>query len=134
MRNVILALLLLLSMSSGASAQLSGSGAVYQKPQDAACKTTVVNSVNSGQDITVDSTAGGVVVMGSLSTRCGATILNSGTANMRCAQGTITVTSTVGFLIAAGGSLNLGFEGQQGWKCIRTTGTDTAASVIESRK
>lgn len=97
------------------------------------CTITKVNLQGaSSADITVDATAGGVTVLAADSNRCEALIQNSGAAAMRCAPTTITVTSTVGFYVPAAGTLALGVEGQQAWKCIRTTGSSTTASVAEA--
>lgn len=103
--------------------------------QNIACSKTRVNqSGTAGADITVDGTAGGVTVMPVLDSRCGAIIKNNGTGTqaMRCGPSTMTVTSSVGFLLNAGDSLTLGNEGQQLWKCIKSTGDNTAANVIEA--
>lgn len=120
---------LVLAAALGVAAVPSG-----PRPADAAiCKTVAVNAKGTGNaSITVDATAGGVTVMDASTQRCGATITNSGTADMRCAPSTVTVTSTVGFLIAAGKALNLGSEAQQAWKCIRTTASSTTADVGEA--
>lgn len=117
----IAGLVLLLSGSAGA--------------QNLACSKTRINtSGTAGADITVDGTAGGVTVMPALDSRCGAIIQNNGTGTqaMRCGPSTVTVSSTVGWYIEAGKSLILGNEGQQVWKCIKTTGDNAAANVIEA--
>ncbi len=103
-------------------------------PARAGCGTTKVNLQGSGNaSITIDATAGGVLVMAAAtSKRCGATIQNSGAAAMRCAPTSVTVSATVGYLIASGASYNAGPEGQQAWKCIRTTGSSTTADVAEA--
>lgn len=44
-----------------------------------------------------------------------------------------TPTATTGIPIAIGGSLALGTEGQEEWRCIRTGGSDTEVVVIEGR-
>ena len=112
----------------------SGNLSVVSPPSAAACKTVTVNAQGTGSaDVTVDATATGVSVMAALATRCGALILNSGAADMRCAPSTVTVTSTVGFFVPAGQALRLSEEGQQAWRCIRTTGTSTSASIAEER-
>jgi len=87
----------------------------------------------SNADITVDSTAGGVVVMDALSTRCSANIRNTGTADMRCAPASVTVSTTAGALLKPGDIAVLGVEGAEAWRCIRTTGTSTTTNVLEAR-
>jgi hypothetical protein len=103
-------------------------------PADAACKTVVVNAqgtANSG--IAVDSTAGGVPVLAASTTRCGALLYNlQGGGDVLCGPTTITVTTTVGFYLAAGQSLALGNEGQQAWRCIRQGSTNGTVYVAES--
>lgn len=114
---------------------LAAGALVLPPPADAQCKTVTINEKGTGNaSITVDSTAGGVTVLDAKTLRCGATIYNSGTANMRCAPTTVTVTSTVGHLIPNGVALVLGAEGQQAWKCIRTTGTSTTAEIAEATR
>lgn len=102
-------------------------------PSTSPCKTIAVNSQGvANADITVDATAGGVSVLAASATRCGAVVVNVGTADMRCGPTSMTVSATAGFLIQAGGKLALDLEGQQAMKCIRTTGTSTTASVAEA--
>lgn len=130
MRRLIAGIVLAVVFVQPAHAQVSR---VYTPPNVSPCKTVTTNAQGAaGADITVDSTAGGVSVMAASTTRCGALIKNAGTAAMRCAATTLTVSSTVGELIDAGETLVLGLEGQQAWKCIRTTGTSTSASVSEA--
>lgn len=120
-----LALLLTLGLIAGAFA--------LPPPSEAVCKTVVVNEKGTGNaSITVDATAGGVTVLDAKTVRCGATLYNSGSAAMRCAPTTVTVTATVGHLIPVGTTLILGAEAQQAWKCIRTTGTNTTVDVAEA--
>lgn len=124
MKQVVSTILALLLMPTLALAQNTG-----------ACRATRINDRgSSGADVAVDNTSGGVTVMAALDARCGAIIVNTGTgtAAMRCAQSTLTVTSTVGFLLNPGDALVLGNESQQAWKCIRTTGSSTTANVIEA--
>lgn len=87
-------------------------------------------------DITVDATAGGVAVMDAKTARRGAIIRNSaatsGTAAMRCGPASLTVTATAGTLLNPGEALTLGSEGQEAWKCIRTTGSSATANVTEA--
>lgn len=94
-----------------------------------AASTVVVPDVG---DIAIDATVGGVTVLGANSKRCQALLQNTGTADMRCAPTTVTVSATVGFLVKAGATWGLGLEGRQAYKCIRTTGTSTAVSVAEA--
>lgn len=107
---------------------------VKQAPGDAPCKTTTVNSqgiANAG--IVVDATVGGVTVLAAAATRCGAVLQNlQGGGDALCAPTTITVTTTVGFYLAAGQSLALGDEAQQAWRCIRQAGTSATFYVAES--
>lgn len=106
---------------------------VVQSPTDAACKKVTVNDQGSGNaDITVDATAGGVSVMAANSQRCGALLTNSSANDMRCGPTTITVTSTVGYYVKGNTTLELGLEGQQAWRCIRTGGSSATASVAEA--
>lgn len=107
----------------------------WPEPAHAAplCDVSKVNLQGaSNADVTVDATAGGVAVLAADTTRCAALIKNSGAAAMRCGPTTITVSATVGFPVGAGETLVLGDEGKQAWKCIRTTGSSTTASVIEA--
>jgi len=99
----------------------------------AACKKVVVNGSGvAGADITIDSTAGGIVVLAANATQCAFDIRNSGTAPMRCCPSTLTCSSTAGFLLNQGEDLKAGLEGQEAWKCIRTTGTSTTANVAQA--
>jgi hypothetical protein len=51
---------------------------------------------------------------------------------MRCGPTAQTVTASVyGIVILAGESYNAATSMQQAWKCIRTTGTSTAANIVE---
>lgn len=122
------------SVAQGTGAADNAGWPVLQPPESAACKTTVPNDQGTaGADIPVDATAGGVAVLAASTTRCEAIITNAGTADMRCAPTTLTVTSTAGYLVQAGASLRLGLEGQEAYKCIRTGASSTSASVIEAR-
>lgn len=128
MRLLIIALLILVFVTPAAALDN-----VYLRSQDSPCKTVGVNVQGTANaDVSVDNTAGGVAVLAASTTRCGAVIKNSGTGDMRCAPTTITVSSTVGFLIIAGDKQTLGLEAQQAWKCIRTGSTTTTASVLEA--
>jgi hypothetical protein len=102
-------------------------------PRDAQCKTVAINLFGTANaDITIDSTAGGIVVSALNTLRCGMAISNSGGADMRCAPVGVVPTSTVGILVPAGQVRYFGLEGQQLWKCIRTTGSSTTANVWEA--
>jgi hypothetical protein len=99
------------------------------------CQTTGINlqgTGGAGNAITIDNTAGGVSIMLANSGRCGGTIQNTGAAAMNCDPITQTVSATIGFTLAAGASYNFGPEGQQAWKCIRTTASSTTANVAEA--
>ena len=103
------------------------------QPANSACLTVSVNLQGSaGAGITVDATSGGVTVMAANAKRCGAIITNYGAADIRCVSSTQTPTATVGYPVPAGQSLRLGLEGQQAYKCIRTTGTSAEVDVIEA--
>ena len=103
-------------------------------PATASCKTTTVNGLGvAGADVTIDATAGGIATLDANPARCGALIRNTGAADMRCAPTGLTPTATAGLLIPPGMTLLLGNEGQQAWRCIRTTATSTAASTAEER-
>lgn len=117
-----------LTITSGVLSTSSGA------PASASCKTTVVNAqgvANAG--IAVDATAGGVTVLAASATRCDALITNQGSGDMLCGPSTITVTTTVGFYVPAGGMLALGDAGQQAWKCIRQAAVSTTAYVAEAK-
>lgn len=100
---------------------------VYANPQGAA-----------NADVTVDNTAGGVVVLVAAPSRCSALISN-GSNPIRCAvstgAGALAPTTTAGFLLNAGQALGLSIEDgvTQGWKCIRTTAGSSTVSVLEGR-
>jgi len=99
------------------------------------CQTTGINlqgTGGAGNAITIDNTSGGVSIMLANQARCGGTISNTGAGAMNCAPTTETVSSTIGQTIAAGQAYNFGPEGQQAWKCIRTTSTSTTANVAEA--
>jgi hypothetical protein len=83
-------------------------------------------------DIVIDDRAGGVPVLGANPSRCQATIINNGAAEMRCAPTTLTVSAFVGVPIKAGQSFAMGIEGRQAWRCVRTTSTTTAVSIVEA--
>ena len=100
-------------------------------PSTAACKTVTVNAQGTGSaDITVGAAA--VTVMAASTTRCGAAIKNTSANEMRCTPSGVTPTSTVGFAVAGGETLNLGLESQQAWSCIRTGASSATASVGEA--
>lgn len=89
----------------------------------------VVNDVNNGSPISVDSTSGGTLVANGNSGRASMTILNSGSNTMNCAPSTLVVDSVTGFPIVSGAALSLGPEGKQEWKCF--SGSSTTAIVAE---
>jgi len=110
-------LLLLFLTANFAEAQLVGT-------------RTVVNAKGvAAADVAVSSSA--VSVMDANATRVAGVIMNSGTADMRCAPDGTTLSATQGFLIVAGARFALATEASEGWKCIRTTGSDTTAGVAE---
>ena len=82
--------------------------------------------------LVVDSTAGGVTVLTANMQRCQALIQNTGTAPMSCAPLPTVVTAAVGVLVQGGQTLEMGVEGQQQWNCIRTTGTSTTVTRVET--
>lgn len=95
--------------------------------------SVVINEKGTtNQDITVDSTAGGVTVVDAKTVRCGGTIRNTGAAAMRCGPASMTVTTTAGTLLNAGDAASYGSEFVEAWKCIRTTGSSTTANVQEA--
>jgi hypothetical protein len=83
-------------------------------------------------DVAVTGAIGGVTVLGANNRRCSALIKNNGTADMRCAPVTLTVSAVVGFPIKPGETLALSLEGRESWRCIRTTAITTAASIAEA--
>jgi hypothetical protein len=95
------------------------------------CLTRAVDTMPAG-DITIDATAGGVQVLATNTKRCSALIVNSGVAPMRCGPAGVTVSATVGVPLGAGASLPLNRSSRSAWKCIRTTGTSTSATIVES--
>ena len=112
-----LCLLLLFLTANFAEAQLVGA-------------RTVVNAKGvAAADVAVSSSA--VSVMDAAATRVAGVIVNSGTADMRCAPDGTTLSATQGFLIVTGARLSLTTEARESWKCIRTTANDTTAGVAE---
>lgn len=103
------------------------------------CPNVQINAKGtSNADITVDATAGGIVVLDAKAERCSAIIYNVSNP-IRCAPssgaGAITVTATAGFLLSAGQGLGLSIEdgATLAWKCIRTTAGSSTVSVAEGR-
>ena len=97
------------------------------------CRKTLSNVVNTGQCITVSTTA--VDVLTANSSRCSALILNNSVNGMNCrdlADGAPTATAGTPVL-AGGGTLALGLESQGRWQCIRSGGADAIACVTEGR-
>jgi len=96
------------------------------------CTDTRVNLQGvSNADVVISSTA--IAVLAESARRCEAVIVNTGTADMRCTQKNQPGPSiTVGVLITPTSSFKLTFnEAWKPWDCIRTTGVDTAANVVE---
>lgn len=127
MRRLPLALCLVLLWSALAAAS------------EPVCVSRRVNHKgSSGAGITVDNTAGGVVVAEANSSRCHLWIVNETANAMRCAPSTgkyaMTVSSTEGFLWPANtGPFPIpGAYAQDEWKCIRTGGSSATASVLET--
>ena len=113
-------------------AVLVGFERVILSPADAACKKITVNPSGVGSaGVTVDATAGGVIIMAASTTRCNAAFYAlQGGGDVLCGPSTITVTSTVGFYIAAGQNLgDLGLAAQEQWKCIRQGATNGTVYV-----
>lgn len=106
---------------------------VIQSPVDAPCKTLVTNAKGAANaPIAVTNSA--TTVADAFATRCGILIINeSGGGDMRCTTGAVTPTTTVGFLVAAGQSVNVGLPAQEQVRCIRTGATNATVSVIEER-
>jgi hypothetical protein len=114
---------------------LQTQSAVNNPPALAACKHVYVTPVNSGADITIDNTAGGIPVTTSNANRCALTIVNTGGANIRCcghADCAAGPDSTHGAPIDTAGSFSMGAEGQDAWSCIRTGGSSSSVAIMES--
>jgi len=97
------------------------------------CTATRVNLQGvSNADVVVSSTA--VAILAENARRCEAVIINTGTADMRCTQQNQPGPSaTIGILITPTSSFKLTFnEARKPWDCIRTTGVDAAANVVET--
>lgn len=98
--------------------------------QDKACNETITNpSGTAGADVTVDGTARVVIPLTTVGSCCAALIYNNSANGMRCASD-VTPTATVGYPVAAGASLPIGPECYHQWKCIETTASAAAASVL----
>lgn len=107
--------------------------------QQPACVGSRINAKGTaGAGITVDATAGGIVVADANTARCHLWIINETANPMRCAPSTgkyaLTVSSTVGFLWPANtGPFPVpGAYAQDEWKCIRTGGSSATVSVMEA--
>lgn len=103
------------------------------------CPNPRVNAQGtSNQDITIDATAGGILILAQDPNRCSAMIINV-TNPIRCGPstgaGAMTVTSTAGLLLSAGAGIGLSVEDgvTEAWKCIRTTASSSTVSVVEGR-
>lgn len=101
-----------------------------------ACFSIQINAKgSSGAAITVDATAGGVVIADGNTSRCALTIINETSNPMRCAPSTgkyaLTVSSTVGAYIPPGAYPVFGRAAQEQWKCVRTGGTSASVTVLE---
>ena len=87
---------------------------------------------STGVDITVDDTAGGVVLLTANLHRCVATI-KVGAADIRIAPTGDTLDASTGWLLMANTYVTLGPEDgvTLGWKGIRTTGVSSDCSILE---
>lgn len=123
----VLILMLLISVGS----------ALAQSPERACSETRINAQGSSGAAITVDATAGGIVVALQNASRCFLLIKSDSVNPMRCAPSTgpykLVVSATVGFLwpLAAEPSLIMGWAATEEWRCFRTTGTSNTVSVME---
>lgn len=92
----------------------------------------------AGAAITVDATAGGIVVAEANTSRCHLWIVNETANAMRCAPSTgkypLVVSATVGFLMPANTAPFPvpGENAQDEWKCIRTGGSSATINVLEN--
>lgn len=127
MRRLFLAILIMMitCISSGADTPL--------------CTATRVNAKgSSGVAVTVDATAGGVVVADANESRCHLWIVNETANPMRCAPSSgkypLTVSSTAGFLWPASTAPFPvpGAFAKDEWKCIRTGGSSATVGTLES--
>lgn len=93
---------------------------------------------SSGAAVTVDATAGGIVVAEANTSRCHLWIINETANAMRCAPSTgkyaLTVSATVGLLWPANTAPFPvpGLQAQDEWKCIRTGGSSATVGVVEA--
>jgi len=97
------------------------------------CTNTRINLQGvSNADIVVSSVA--IAVLAEDANRCEAIIVNTGTADMRCTEKNKPGPSaTIGVLLTPTSSFKLSFdEARKPWDCIRTTGVDAAANVVET--
>jgi hypothetical protein len=121
-REIVSSVLLLGLWSALTQAQVVTEECKARKP--------LVNLAGQGADITIGATP--IQILGRNDARCQAMIRNKGPASMRCLpidQGT--PSASVGQEFAAGDYLILGPSSRPGWRCIRTTDTDTTATTIE---
>lgn len=102
-------------------------------PGAAPCKTLKANLQGSAlADITVDATSGGVTVLGSSITRCGAVIKLVSGGQIKClSSGQGNPSTTAGFTLDVGDVLGVDTEAQEAYKCIRTGGTSGIVTVVE---
>lgn len=95
------------------------------------CRTAIVNREGtSGADITVANSA--ITVLAANGQRCRALIFNNATAanTMRCASN-VTPTTTVGYLIPGGATLEVYTGVRERWQCIRVTAGSATVSTLE---
>jgi hypothetical protein len=108
-----------------------------QSPERACSQVRINAKGTSGASITVDSTTGGILVADANTARCALWIKGDTVNPMRCGPSTgpyaIVVSTTAGFLwpLAAENAPILGWAASEAWRCIRTTGTSNAVSVME---
>lgn len=97
-----------------------------------ACQRVVINEKGtSNANITINNTAGGILIADANSNRCSLVIHNNGANVMTCGPATITVSATAGFIVGVGGVLSFDSEGKEAWRCFSDTGT--TAQVVESK-
>lgn len=103
--------------------------------QDGCYNVRINHKGTAGASITVDATAGGVVVADRNTSRCGLTFINETANAMRCAPATgeyaLVVTATVGAYIPPGTYPVFGRAAREQWKCIRTGASSASVSILE---
>jgi hypothetical protein len=106
-----------------------------QSPERACAQSRVNVKGTNGAVVTVDATAGGIIVADSNPSRCFLWINNDTVNPMRCAPSTgpyaLVVSATVGFLWPVSPAPILGWAAAEQWKCFRTTGVSATVSTME---